>query len=110
MPEKEWRPIQKTFDRVPPDGIINDKVFLREWEQVQQMEYYQKVFDRKDIDLDVFKKFYANGEIIKMTVDARELTKEKEFWLSEAQIQEDARLWIERLKRVQPFDIHKLHP
>ena len=57
LPEDEWRPINKTFDRVPPQGIMDDRVLLREWEQEQQVEYFRKVFDRRDMDFDVFKKF-----------------------------------------------------
>lgn len=53
-------------------------------------EYFRNVYDRRDIDLDVFKKFQANGEIIKMTVDAGELAKDKNFWKTEAEIAERA--------------------
>jgi len=42
------------------------------------------------IDFDVFKKFQANGEIIKMTIDAKDLTKDKNFWKTETEIQEKA--------------------
>ena len=88
LPEhaNHWRPIQKTFDRVPPQGILEDRILLREWEQELQLEYFKFVYDRRNLDLDVFKRFQGNGEIIKMTVDARELTKDKNFWRSEKEI------------------------
>ena len=110
LPENEWRPIQKTFNRVPPQGIIDDRILLREWEQEHLIEYYKKIFDRKDYDIDVFKKLQANGDIIKMAADARELTKDKVFWRTEEEIHDKARIYINKLKGQQPFDVHKLHP
>lgn len=88
LPEhsNSWRPIQKTFDRVPPEGILMDRILLREWEQELYAENIKYVYNRRDLDADVFKKFQANGEIIKMTVDARELTKDKNFWKGESEI------------------------
>lgn len=59
---------------------MDDRVLLREWEGEQMNEYYRNVYDRRNIDLDVFKRFQANGEIIKMTINAAELTKDKNFW------------------------------
>ena len=109
LPETTWRPIDKTFDRVPPQGILGDKVLLREWEQELQGEYFKFVYDRRVLDMDVFKKFQANGEVIKMANDI-ELTKDKNFWKSEADIQENAIRFINQMKRVQPFDVHKLQP
>ena len=32
MPEHTWKPIKKAWDRLPPQEVMNDKVFLREWE------------------------------------------------------------------------------
>ncbi len=54
------------------------------------MEYYKNVYDRRNIDIDVFKKFQANGEIIKMTINAAELTKDKTFWKTEDEIHQKA--------------------
>lgn len=71
-------------------------------------EYFRNVYDRRDIDLDVFKKFQANGEIIKMTVDAGELAKDKNFWKTEAEIAERAQYYINSMKRIKPFDTHKI--
>ena len=99
LPETTWRPIDKTFDRVPPQGILGDKVLLREWEQELQGEYFKFVYDRRVLDMDVFKKFQANGEVIKMANDI-ELTKDKNFWKSEADIQENAIRFINQMKRV----------
>jgi len=86
LPELSWRPIQKTFDRVPPSGIIDDRTLLREWELEQQNEYYRFVYDRRNLDLDVFKPFQTQGDTIKMTIDAKDLTKDKQFWKTEEEI------------------------
>lgn len=59
---------------------MKDRVLLREWEQEQMNDYYKNIYDRRNIDLDVFKQFQAQGEIIKTTVIASELTKDKKFW------------------------------
>jgi len=83
---------------VPPQGIIDDRILLREWEQEHLIEYYKKIFDRKDYDIDVFKKLQANGDIIKMAADARELTKDKVFWRTEEEIHDKARIYINKLK------------
>ena len=33
LPENNaWRPIAKTFDKVPPQNILEDKILLRDWE------------------------------------------------------------------------------
>ena len=80
LPEKDWRPIQKTFDRVPPQGILDDRVLLREWEFEHLQEYYKKVYNKTNVEIDVFKKFQANGEVIKMIADAKELSKDRNFW------------------------------
>ena len=58
------------------------------------MEYFKKVYDRRIVDFDVFKKFQSQGEVIKMTVDPRELTKDKGFWKLEEEYQEKARTFI----------------
>ena len=56
----------------------------------QRNEYFSKIYDRREVDIDVFKKFQANGVIIKMTIDPVELTKDKKFWTSETDIQDRA--------------------
>ena len=110
LPEYNWKPIKKAYDRVPPAPTMDDKVLLREWEQEQLMEYYKNVYDRRNIDIDVFKKFQANGEIIKMTINASELTKDKNFWKTESEIQEKAVQFINQMKNLKPYDVHKLQP
>ena len=73
-------------------------------------EYFKFVYDRRHIDLDVFKKFQANGEIIKMTVDAGELAGDKTFKKTEEEIHERAQWYINSMKRIKPFDTHKIQP
>ena len=110
LPEYSWKPIRKQYDRLPPQPIMDDKVLLLEWEMEQRIDYYNKIYDRREIDVDVFKRFMANGEIIKMTIDPSELTKDKKFWQSENEIQDKAVDYINKFKRMRPYDIHKLHP
>ena len=76
LPETKWRPIQKTYDKIPPQNILEDKILLRDWENDIQTEYFQFVYDRRYIDVDVFRKLQHNGEIIKMAIDAKDLTKD----------------------------------
>ena len=80
VPEKKWRPITKVFDRVPPQPILEDKILLREWEQKQQDEHYDFIYDRRKIDGEVFKKLYDQGEHIKMMPNYKELNQDKGFW------------------------------
>lgn len=68
------------------------------------------VYDRRDLDIDVFRKFQANGEIIKMTIDARDLTKDKNFWKNETEIHEKAQYFIKRMKMQKPYDLHTIQP
>ena len=35
VPELQWRPIFKTYDKIPPQPILEDRILLREWEQEQ---------------------------------------------------------------------------
>lgn len=109
VPEKQWRPIQKTFDRVPPQAILMEKVPLREWEVEQQNEHLKFVYDRRDLDIDVFRKLQANGEIIKMAIDARDLAKDN-FWKNEAEIHDKAKWYIDRMKGQKPYDLHGIQP
>lgn len=87
LPEEHWRPIQKTYDKIPPQNILEDRILLRDWEIEQQNEYYRFVYDRRLIDVDVFRKLQQNGEIIKMAIDAKDLTKDANFWRTEQEIQ-----------------------
>ena len=32
LPETNWRPIMKTYDKIPPQNILEDKILLRDWE------------------------------------------------------------------------------
>ena len=80
LPENKWKPIKKAWDKLPPQGVMDDKIFLREWEHDLQNEYYRQIFDRREMDVDVFKKFAVQGEIIQMQIDAKELTKDDKFW------------------------------
>ena len=110
LPEHHWQPIRKRFDKVPAASIIEDRVLLREWEQEQVNHYYRNIYDRRDIDIDVFKRFQLNGEIIKMTIDAAELTKDKKFWQLENEIQNKAVKYVNSLRKLKPFDLHNLQP
>ena len=85
-PEHTWKPIKKAWDKLPPQPVMDDKIFLREWEHDLQNEYFSKIFDRRTYDIDVFKKFAVQGEIIKMQIDARELTRDTGFWETEKEI------------------------
>ena len=73
-------------------------------------EYFKSIYDRRKVDLDVFKRFQAQGEIIKTTVIASELTGDKNFWKTEEEISASARGYINQLKYVKPYDVHKLQP
>ena len=86
LPESKWRPIQKTYDKVPPQNILEDRILLRDWEVDQQHEHFSYVYDRRMIDADVFRKLQQNGEIIKMAIDAKDLTKDANFWRTEKEI------------------------
>ena len=79
LPEMNWKPIQKTWDRVPPQAYLEEKsrTLLKEWEAEQQAEYYKFVYDRRNLDQDVFKPFQINGDFIKNTIDPKELMKDK---------------------------------
>ena len=36
LPETSWRPIEKTYDKIPPPKDLEDKrILLREWEVAQ---------------------------------------------------------------------------
>jgi len=73
-------------------------------------DYYRNVYDKRNIDLDVFKRFQQNGEFIKTMINAAELSKDKNFQKNEEEIQEKAKYFVNRLKFIKPFDVHKLHP
>ena len=51
-----------------------------------QAEYFKYVYDRRYIDADVFRKLQSNGEIIKMAIDAKDLTRDNNFWKTEQEI------------------------
>ena len=52
LPETTWKPIEKTFDKVPPQFYIEEKskTLLKEWEAEQHAEFYKFVYDRRGID------------------------------------------------------------
>ena len=52
LPETTWKPIEKTFDRVPPQFYLEEKskTLLKEWEAEQHAEYFKFVYDRRLID------------------------------------------------------------
>ena len=108
LPESHWRPIVKTYDKIPPQNILEDRILLRDWEVDCQNEYYRYVYDRRHIDMDVFRKLQQNGEIIKMAIDAKDLTKDANFWRTEAEIQQKAVAYINSLKKLKPFDYHQI--
>ena len=64
------------YDRVPAQAVLEDKTLLREWEMEIMDDYLRHVYDRRLIDMDVFRKLQANGEIIKMAVNSKDLTKD----------------------------------
>lgn len=45
-----------------------------------------------------------------MTIDAKDLTKDKQFWKTEEEIQQKAQYFINQLTRLKPFDVHKIQP
>ena len=57
LPEISWKPIKKRRDRIPPQRVLEEKVLLREWEMDQYDKYFKNVYNRRDLDIDVFKKF-----------------------------------------------------
>lgn len=48
--------------------------------------YFSYVYDRRFIDQDVFRRLQAQGEIIKMAIDSKDLNKDGGFWKEEEQI------------------------
>ena len=57
LPEvNKWRPILKTYDKIPPQPVLEDKTLLREWEQEQHAEYFSYVYNRLYIDQEAYKK------------------------------------------------------
>ena len=56
LPETKWRPIEKRNDKIPPLNILEDKVLMREWEGNVQNEFFSFVYDRRFIDVDVFRR------------------------------------------------------
>ena len=100
LPELKWRPIMKVHDKIPPVAVLKDKTLLREWEAEQKKEFFSFVYDRQDIDYDVFKKLQDQGDIIKMTIDHNDLTRDKNFWKVEQEIQDKARFYLGGLKRL----------
>jgi hypothetical protein len=50
------------------------------------------------------------GGTIQMYVDYRDLTKDENFWKNENDITKFAMLHLKELKKVQPYDFHKLSP
>ena len=107
-PEKAWHPIKKAWEKVPPVPIMKEKVLFYEWKMETENEHYKNRFDRRLVDLDVFKKLNQQGEIIKMQIDARELTKDEKFWETEKEIQANAAKYITQLKDINPYDLHKI--
>ena len=57
MPDRDkvWKPIMKTWDKIPPQPVMNDKIFLREWEHDVQDQHFSKIYDRRHVDIDVIK-------------------------------------------------------
>lgn len=89
---------------------MREKQLFLEWKMDVDNEHYGKIFDRRLIDLDVFKKLSAQGEIIKMQIDAVELTKDEKFWENEKEIQASAVNYIKQMKDLKPYDLHKIGP
>ena len=87
LPEKEWKPVRHEPEKIPPLTIIKDNVLLRDWEQTLVNEWYSYVYDRRIIEIECLRKFITNGEIVKMAIDPRDLTRDKNFWKEEVAIQ-----------------------
>ena len=64
LPETKWKPIRKEFEPFCPQNIRDDKILFRDWQVDQQSQFFQWVYDRRFVDVDVFRKFQHNGEII----------------------------------------------
>jgi hypothetical protein len=62
------------------------------------------------IDQEVLRRFRMQGGTIQMYVDYRDLTKDENFWKAENDITKFAMLHLKELKKVQPYDFHKLSP
>lgn len=45
-----------------------------------------------------------------MTIDAKDLTKDRKFWISEHEIQDKALPFIKQLAKMRPYDIAKINP
>ena len=110
LPELSWRPIEKTYDRVPPEIIMKDKILMKEWEEDMKNEYYRGIFDHRRIYEDVFKAFRKQGDEIQNSILASDINKDKNFLKEEQEIMGHAAIYINYLKRIKPFDIHKLQP
>ena len=107
-PEKAWHPIKKAWEKVPPVPIMKEKVLFYEWKMDVENEHYKNRFDRRLVDIDVFKKLNQQGEIIKMQIDAKELTKDEKFWDTEKEIQTNAAKFITQLKDIKPYDLYDI--
>ena len=56
LPERMWKAIRYEPDKVPPANIIKDVVLLRDWEQTLINDFHSYFYDRRIIEIDVFKK------------------------------------------------------
>ena len=68
------------MDRLPPAPIVTDQVLLREWEQGQLDENHQYYYDKRNVEMEVFNRFKAQGDIINMLEDREELDRDQDFW------------------------------
>ena len=49
-------------------------------------EFQSKIYDRRIVDMEVYRRFQENGNILKMTINQKDLNKDTAFWESEASI------------------------
>ena len=110
LPEIEWRPLNKPQEVVPPNWIVRDQVLLREWECEQINEQLKHSYDRRALDVDVLRRFQAQGDVIKNAIDGSELSNDEAFMKRENQITNVAQQYIKQLKQLKLFDLHKLQP
>jgi hypothetical protein len=98
VPETKWRPIEKFVEKVPPVPILNDRVLLRDWELDVINEHSSFGYDRRQIDQDVFRRMQAQGEIIRMAIDQKDLNRDGNFWREEEILLKKAQAHLKELR------------
>lgn len=83
---------------------------LKEWENAAINEQASWLYDRRNVDQDVFRRFRENGDVINMATSAAELTKDLNFWKTEEEVQKVAFLYMKETKGLRPFDSYNMKP